>query len=350
MSRNKKLVILLSTVLAVIVISLIFIWMKFGQKLQSYECTNYAMGTYIQQTVYGGKRVEAATAAAKSVGALEDLISWRIDDSDIANLNKAAGTDWIKLDSKTIAILQKSLDVAKKSDGALDITILPISSMWDFGGTNQRVPSADEIKKYIQYVNYNNLRIDQASSTASLKFHYMAVDLGAVGKGAACDEAIAAYKSAGADCGIIAVGGSVGVYGTKSDKSPWHIAVRDPDSKDDQTVAMGTIDLTSGFISTSGSYEKTFTENGVIYHHLLNPKTGYPENNGLVSTTVVCDNGALSDALSTACFILGKEKGEALLKEYNAGGIFIDKNNKVYVTENLKNTFKIAKERYTLAE
>ena len=90
----------------------------------------------------------------------------------------------------------------------------------------------------------------------------MAVDLGAIGKGAACDEAIAAYKSAGAACGIIAVGGSVGVYGTKSDKSPWHIAVRDPNSKDDQSAAMGTIDLTSGFISTSGSYKKCLLKMG----------------------------------------------------------------------------------------
>jgi FAD:protein FMN transferase len=350
MGRNKKLVILLSAVLTLIIISLIFIWVKFGQKAQSYECTNYAMGTYIQQTVYGSKRVEAAAAAAKSVGALEDLISWRIGDSDIANLNKAAGADWIKLDPKTIVLLQKSLDVAKKSEGAFEPTILPISSMWNFGGENQHVPSADDLKKYIKYVNYNNLRIDTASSTASLKYHYMAVDLGAIGKGAACDEAIAAYKANGADCGIIAVGGSVGVYGIKADKSAWHIAVRDPSSGDDQSVAMGTIDLTSGFISTSGPYEKNFTQNGITYHHLLNPKTGYPENNGLISTTVVCENGALSDALSTACFILGKEKGMALLKEYNAGGIFIDNNNKVYVTDNIKNTFTIAKDRYTMAE
>jgi len=350
MGKNRKLVILLSALLAVIVISLIVIWATFGQKVQSYECTNYAMGTYVQQTVYGSKRVEAATAAAKSVGALENLISWRIEGSDVSNLNNASGSNWIKIDAKTVALLQKNLDVAKKSNGALDPTILPVSSMWDFGGTNQRVPSSDEIKKYIKYVDYKNLRIDTANSTASLKNHLMAIDLGASGKGAACDEAVAAYKQAGADFGIIAVGGSVGVYGVKADKSAWHIAVRDPSSADDQSSSMGTIDLTSGFISTSGIYEKDFIKDGVTYHHLLNPKTGYPENNGLISTTVVCDNGALSDALSTACFILGKEKGIALLKEYNAGGVFIDKNNKVYVTENLKSTFKIAKARYTLAE
>lgn len=348
MDKNKKIVLTLSALLAVILVCLVSIWVRYGKRVKSYECTNYAMGTYVQQTVYGKNAQAAATAAAKKIGELENLISWRITDSDIFKLNQASGSDWVKLDARTIALLQKSLDVAKKSDGALEPTILPISSLWDFGGTNQHVPSPDDIKKYIKYVDYNNLRIDETNSTASLKYHYMAVDLGAVGKGAACDEAVAAYRQAGADCGIVAVGGSVGVFGAKADKSAWHIAVRDPRSSETQSASMGTIDLASGFVSTSGTYEKTFTENGVTYHHLLNPKTGYPENNGLISVTVVCDNGALSDALSTACFVLGKEKGTTLLKEYNAAGIFIDTNNRVFVTDNIGNSFKILNEQYNL--
>lgn len=350
MNKKKTLVAMLSAILAVIILVLVFIWIKFGQNAQRYECTNFAMGTYIQQTVYGSKRVQAATAAAKSIGDLENLISWRIGDSDIDRLNQASGSTWTKLNPKTIALLEKSLDVAKKSDGAFDPTILPISSMWDFGGDNQRVPSTDEIKKYLQYVNYNDLRVDKQNSSASLKMHYMAVDFGAIGKGAACDEAVEAYRSAGADSAIIAVGGSVGVYGTKADKSPWNIAVRDPRSSETQSASMGSVSLNTGFVSTSGSYEKVFTQNGVKYHHLLNPKTGYPENNNLVSVTVVCSNGALSDALSTACFILGQEKGMALLKQYNAGGIFIDNNNKVYLTDNLKTSFTISNKQYTLAK
>jgi thiamine biosynthesis lipoprotein len=349
MKKNKKLVILLCAVLAVIVAALIFLWVRYGQNMQSYECTNYAMGTYVQQTVYGKNREAAATAAAKSIGQLEDLISWRIDDSDIAKLNAASGSVWTTLDAKTIALLQTSLDVAEKSNGAFDPTILPITSLWDFGGENQHVPDAADIKKYLSYVNYKNLRIDTKKSSASLKYHYMAVDLGAIGKGAACDEAVAAYRSAGAQSAIIAVGGSVGVYGTKQNGSQWNIAVRDPKSSETNSVAMGTISLASGFVSTSGPYEKNFTKNGVLYHHLLNPKTGYPENNGLISVTVVCSSGALSDALSTACFILGREKGTALLKQYNAEGIFIDSGCRVYVTDGIKDRFRITETLYTLA-
>lgn len=350
MGKNKKTIVLLSALLTVIVALLLFIWIKYGQKAQSYECTNFAMGTYVQQTVYGKNGEAAAKAAAKKIGDLEDLISWRIDGSDISKLNEAAGSDWTKLDAKTIALLQKSLEVAQKSNGAFDPTILPVSSLWDFGGENQQLPTKEEINKYIKYVDYHNLRVNSVDSSASLKLHYMAVDLGGIGKGAACDEAVAAYKQAGADCGIVAVGGSVGVFGTKADRSAWHIAVRDPVSTEEKSTSMGSIDLTSGFVSTSGPYEKNFTKNGVLYHHLLNPSTGYPENNGLISVTVVCDNGALSDALSTACFVLGREKGMALLKAYGANGIFIDNANKVYITENLKNNFKINEKRYTYAD
>ena len=350
MKKDKKLAYLLFAVLIAVIAVLAGIFMKSTQKPQSYECTNYAMGTYVQQTVYGKNAQQAAKAAAQKIGELENLISWRLSDSDISKLNQASGSDWISIDSRTAAILQKSLDVAEKSNGALDPTILPISSLWDFGGENQHLPSKEEIQKYLKYVNYHDLRVNMQESTASLKMHYMAVDLGAVGKGAACDEAVTAYKQAGADSGIIAVGGSIGVFGTKEDGTPWNIAVRDPHSTEAQSTSLGAIDLRSGYVSTSGTYEKHFTKDGVTYHHLLNPKTGYPENNGLVSVTVVCDNGALSDALSTACFVLGREKGTELLKKYNAGGIFITTDNKVYVTQNMESTFKLSDQKYSLVK
>lgn len=346
--RGKKVVTVLSVLLALIVIFLILFWALYGRRALSYECTNYAMGTYIQQTVYGKNREAAAAAAAKSIGELENLISWRMEDSDVAKLNAAAGADWTEIDPRTFSVLKTSLDVAQKSGGAFDPTILPVSSLWDFGGDNQHVPPEREIAEFLPYVDYKNLRVNEADSSASLKSHYMAIDLGGVGKGAACDAAVAAYRKSGADSAVVAAGGSIGVYGTKAAGTPWRIAVRDPKSSDRNT-AMGRLDLREGFVSTSGTYEKQFTENGVTYHHLLNPKTGYPENNGLVSVTVKAKSGALSDALSTACFVLGREKGEALLKEYGAGGIFIDGSNKVYVTQDLKDSFEITDGRYTSA-
>lgn len=349
MIRKKKWVWSLAAAAVFIAVFTVVFFMK-SQRQKPYETASYAMGTYVQQTVYGEKGESAANTADKAIQNLENLISWRIETSDIARLNEASGTDWIGIDSKTVSLLAQSLDIAQKSEGAFDPTILPVSSLWDFGGNNQHVPSQQEIQKYDKYVDYKNLRINEKDSTASLKLHYMAVDLGAIGKGAACDVAVAAYRSAGAGSAIIAVGGSIGTYGKKPDGSPWIVAVRDPETSEQQVGAMGQISMEAGFVSTSGTYEKEFTENGVTYHHLLNPKTGFPENNGLVSVTVTAENGALSDGLSTACFILGKEKGMELLKQYHAGGIFVDSSRHVTVTYNLKNSFKLLNRQYTLAK
>lgn len=347
-AKPPKSVIILSVILAGLVITLAGLWLPRLLPPNSFECTNYAMGAYVQQTVYGSHAEEAASDAIREIMELENLISWRIADSDIQKLNDHAGVDWLTIDDVTFSILEQCLDVAEKSDGAFDPTILPLSALWDFGGDNQHLPDAEQIESSLQYVNYQNLRLDVEEGSASLKYHYMGIDLGAVGKGAACTAAVQAYKDAGADAGIIAVGGSVGVFGTKPDGHLWNIAVRDPESGDDKTQALGSLDLDSGFVSTSGSYERNFVENGVEYHHLLNPKTGYPADTGLVSVTVVHSDGTLSDALSTACFVLGVEKGTALLALYGAEGIFIDKDHGITVTDGLKDRFHLVSENYHL--
>lgn len=345
-TRAKRLVFALSALLFLIAAFLICFWTLYGRHALRYECTNNAMGTYVQQTVYGTNRKEAAAKAAEKIGELENLISLRAEGSDTAKLNEAAGADWVKINPLTLSLLKTGLDVAQKSNGAFDPTMLPVFSLWDFAGENQHVPSADEIRKFLPYVDYRGLRVDENASSASLKRHLMAVSLEGMEAGAACDAAVGAYRQAGADAAVVAVKSSVGVYGVKADRTLWRIAVRGAEA---DTEPVGQISLREGFVSTSRTEDRQFQKNGVTYHHLLNPKTGYPESNGLVSVTVTAKTGALSDALSSACFVAGKEKGEALLRQYDAGGIFIDRSGKVLVTENLKNSFEITNDRYSAA-
>lgn len=351
---SKKTAAILIVLLAGLVGLLIYLWTAYGYRENRYESSSYAMGTLVHQTVYGDGREETAAEAASSVTALENQISWRVESSDIARLNDAAGTEWISLEPETISLLSLCLDVAEKSGGAFDPTILPVSRLWDFDGESPAVPEADRIQTYLSYVNYKNLRINEEDNTASLRNYYMAVDLGAAGKGAGCDAVLDVYKASSLSAGIVAVGGSVGMYGTKPDGSLWSIAVRNPYSDEDGESTMGTLELSGGFVSTSGSYEKNFTQDGVTYHHLLDPKTGTSVENDLVSVTVVCSNGenqgALSDLLSTACFVLGEEEGRELLKEYSAEGIFIRKDRSVFVTEGLRDSFQIVLEGYSYAE
>lgn len=341
----KRLTLVLGAVLLVLIL-VIALFPLLDSVGKPYEVTTYAMGSYVQQSVYGDNSEEAAVAAADAIQALENEISWRVSGSDVQKLNNAAGKDWVELNSDTMEILEIAQDVAERSGGAFDVTIAPISRLWDFDSERQEVPDIDTIDALLPNVGYEFLRLDTEENTASLKNLDNAVDLGGVGKGAACDAAIEAYAETGAEAAIVSVGGSVGVWGQKDSGADWSIAVRDPNSDG----ALGALSIESGFLATSGSYEKCFTQDGKTYHHLLDPETGYPAETGLVSVTVLCDNGARADALATACFVLGLEEGQALLESYNAEGIFISTDNVITVTDGLQDRFTLTADGYTIAE
>lgn len=291
--------------------------------------TTFSMGSYVQQTVYGANAIENARLAANAVAELEDLISWR-KEGDVAALNRNAGGDFLTVDPRTEEVLTTALSVCEKSGGALDVTIAPVSRLWDFD-ENPHLPEAGMIRRFLEKVDYTALSLP-GDGAAALRYYDTALDLGAVGKGAACDAAVAAYRDTGVTRAVVAVGGSIGLYGEKPFHEPWQVAVRDPFGEG----SLGTLSLTGGFVSTSGDYEKFFYEDGKKYHHILDPATGYPAESGLSGVTVVSEGGALSDALSTACFVLGAEEGARLLKEFQAEGVFVTTDRKIYVTAGLR--------------
>ena len=303
--------------------------------------TTFAMGSYVQQTLYGARGEAAAAAGAAAVQETEALLSWRVEGSDIFHLNEHAGEELISVDPFTAQVLRTALSVCEESDGAFDITIGPVSRLWDFDG-EPHVPSDDQIQKFLSMVDHTALAVLD-DDTAALRRYNTALDLGAVGKGAACDAAMAAYKETGLTRGIIAVGGSVGLYGTKPLHRPWVVAIRDPFTGG----TLGELHLKEGFISTSGSYEKTFEESGQTYHHLLDPATGYPaQRDDLVSVTVVSGGGALSDALSTACFVLGTEASLPVLQQFDAEAVFVTGDARVLVTAGLAESFELTDRAY----
>lgn len=341
MKRRQKELLCIGLGAAVLIVGLTLLVLS-GNR--GHTVTTFSMGSYVQQTVYGKNREEAAKSAASAVQKLENLISWRVENSDIFRLNEEAGKEFISIDSETESILSAALEVCEASGGAFDVTIAPVSRLWDFD-ENPHVPDSALLEKFAKKVDYQTLSLP-GDGTAALRKLDTALDLGAVGKGAACDAAVDAYEESGAEYGIVAVGGSVGVYGQKPWGKPWTVAVRDP--KGDGTL--GTVALMEGFVSTSGSYEKRFTEGGVAYHHILDPETGYPAESGLVSVTVKSGSGVLSDALSTACFVLGLEKSLPLLEKFDAQAVFINENDNIYVTEGWKEDFALTSSDYTLEE
>lgn len=345
---NKRKILLMAGIALVVILLALSIVINLGST--AYEATTYSMGSYVTQRVYGNEREDTAKEVANNIAKLDDMISWRIENSDIERLNIEAGGEFVDVGQMTYNLLELSKDVSELSDGAFDVTIAPLSRLWDFDRGDDFVPDEKLISELLPHVNYKNILLDDGK--AALKTSMTMVDLGSIGKGAACDVAIETYKKSKISRAIVAVGGSVGVYGSKSFGADWNIAVRTP--KPNTAETMGELSISEGFISTSGSYEKGFEQSGELYHHILDPKTGFPVKNELISVTVLSGSGALSDALSTAGFVLGLEDGMALLEEYDAEGIFITEDSKVFLTNGFSDEtdgkFKIIDNSYVLAE
>ena len=352
---------------------------------QEYSKTDFVMSTVLSEKIYGTKDV--TQDIKEELDKLEkDQLSWREDHSVVSKINADAQKGIkTKLDSDMTSWVEDSLELAKRSNGAFDPTIGRLTRLWNIEGDNPKVPSKQEIKNTLEDTGYTKIHLEKVESqnTANTKKNVdkdikyntaknketsedtsqntntnesvssiyigdkCTLDLGAVGKGIACDVVQDYLKKQKEVSGaVIAVGGSILLYGSKADGSDWNVAVQNPRGQDGE--AMGVLSLSGTTnVSTSGDYEKYFMQDGKRYHHILDPSTGYPADSGLISVTIVSDSGLLSDGLSTACFVLGKEKGQKLLETYGAEGIFIDQNKKVTVTKGLKDKFTILNEEYT---
>lgn len=312
--------ILLSALAVIAAIAIIVSVIIIDKRKEEYPAdtkNSVAMGTIVTVKVYGEKAAAHTDSISKMVSSVENVISRKIETSPVSVLNKTGKTD----NEMVSALLETCLGVSEDSGGVFDVSIGEVSSLWDFDSEKNIVPEEKDIKAALKTVDYTKIKLDGSSVSIA---DNQQIDLGAVGKGYACDVIKAYLKEAGVDGAVVSVGGSILAYGKRNDNGDkWRIAVRDPDN---ESGYIGTVLLDEGFVSTSGDYEKYFEKDGKRYHHILNAKTGYPAESDLRSVTVVCDSGALSDALSTACFILGEEKSQSLLAKYGASAVFIDKD------------------------
>lgn len=319
-------------------------------EVQQYTNTDFAMGTVISQTVYTSGEDKTAGYVKRLEEIENDLISWRIEGSEIDKVNQSAGKEeGIEVSEKTAGYLAQTLILSEKSGGKLDPTIGKLTRLWNIDGedSKEEIPDQKEIENLLKDIGYE--RIIQNDRNVTMERN-VSLDFGAVGKGIGCDEIDRLLKEDDAVEGaVISVGGSILTYGEKEDGEPWTVAIADPRSEEGNYL--GTLGIEGEkFISTSGDYEKYFIKDGERYHHILDPDTGYPAKSGLISTTVVCDSGLLSDGLSTACFILGREKAFHLLEEYGAEGILVDEDKNVYVTEGLKSSFILMADGYQMSQ
>lgn len=291
-----------------------------------------AMDTAMRLTVYGQGAGEAAGLARERVLELEALLSVTDENSDICAANRNGGG---VLHADTAALLERALALCGETGGALDVSIYPVVRAWGFTTGAYRVPEEAELAALLERVDYTRISLEGTVLTLP---EGMELDLGAVAKGWTGDRLMELLRREGITSAIVELGGNVQALGSKPDGSPWRVAVQAPDG----SGYAGALEITDCAAVTSGGYQRYFEQDGETYCHIIDPAGGRPARSGLASVTVVAEEGAAADALSTALFVLGRERGEALWRE--RGGfecVFIGEDGSVAVTQGLEGRFSL---------
>ena len=279
---------------------------------------------------------------------IEQAFSVNLSDSAVSQINQSAGITPVIVPQEVIYVLQEALRIAERTGGAFDPTIGPLVNLWDIGGDNSQVPSQQAIDHARSLVDWRLVEIDSQRGTVYLPKQGMALDLGGIAKGYAADELVAIAQEAGIQQALFDLGGNIYAFGTKADGTPWRVGVKDPAQPGGSpALALAVQDRS---VVTSGMYERFFEQEGIRYHHILNPATGYPVWNDIQSVTIVSKSSLLADALSTSVFVLGREKGLALLESEDAEGVIIGEDNLVYPTSGIADQLSVVTSSYQLAD
>lgn len=298
----------------------------------------FAMDTFVSAKVKGFAAKDAAGGISTLVRELDSKqLSRYTSGSEISRINSEAET---VLSDEVRDYITELLEVGKMSGGKFDIALGAVSDLWSFNDS-PRVPSTDELTEALSRSGSDKLSL---SGNTLTRADGCIVDLGSAGKGIALDKVKSYLSDKKISSAVVSVGGSVLLYG----KGSFNVGVRDPWGEAGRSVM--TVRLGAGCVSTSGSYERCFEQGGKRYHHILDPDTGLPVENGLVSVTVISDSGLLSDALSTACFVLGAEGGAKLAAKYGCEAIFITEDKKVICTDGIKPNVTVLADGYTVVE
>lgn len=274
------------------------------------EASEYfeAMDTFMSVKVYDTDKTKAEDAARgvrELIQQLDSQLSARNETGEIGILNSQKSA---VLSDENYKLIKTAIDYSVLTEGAFDISIFPLVKLWGFGDAPS-VPRSEDIEETLKYIDYTGIVLGQ-DNTVTLS-EGQSIDLGAIAKGYAADRAVSYLKEQGIESAILSLGGNVYCLGRKNGNDSWNIAVEDP--TDDRNY-LCTIKLTEKAVVTSGGYLRQFTEDGKVYHHILDPKTGYPAGAADTGVTIICQSSTLADALSTGCFVMGREKAFELWK------------------------------------
>ena len=297
--------------------------------------TFFAMDTVMDFTIYGESGL--IDQSESLIASLESLVSVTDTGSELYAINQTgSGT----LTGKASSLMEQALEICRRTDGALDSSIYPIVRAWGFTTGSYQVPDEAEIQALLPLVDYRKIQYDAAAGDVTLP-EGMKIDLGSVAKGYAGQLVAQMLREHGVKSALLSLGGNVQTVGAKPDGSPWQIGIKDPQGED----AMMVLSVEDQAVVTSGGYERYFEQDGQTYWHIMDPSTGHPADSGLISVTIVGDEGVVCDGLSTALFVMGLEKAADLWAQSgDFEAVFVTASGEVYITEGLRDRFALTEQ------
>ena len=297
--------------------------------------TFFAMDTVMDFTIYGESGL--IDQSESLIASLESLVSVTDTGSELYAINQTgSGT----LTGKASSLMEQALEICRRTDGALDLSIYPIVRAWGFTTGSYQVPDEAEIQALLPLVDYRKIQYDAADGDVTLPVG-MKIDLGSVAKGYAGQLVAQMLREHGVQSALLNLGGNVQTVGAKPDGSPWQIGIKDPQGED----AMMVLSVEDQAVVTSGGYERYFEQDGQTYWHIMDPSTGHPADSGLISVTIVGDEGVVCDGLSTALFVMGLEKAADLWAQSgDFEAVFVTASGEVYITEGLRDRFALTEQ------
>ena len=297
--------------------------------------TFFAMDTMMDFTIYGESGL--IDQSESLIASLESLVSVTDTGSELYAINQTgSGT----LTGKASSLMEQALEICRRTDGALDLSIYPIVRAWGFTTGSYQVPDEAEIQALLPLVDYRKIQYDATDGDVTLPVG-MKIDLGSVAKGYAGQLVAQMLREHGVQSALLNLGGNVQTVGAKPDASPWQIGIKDPQGED----AMMVLSVEDQAVVTSGGYERYFEQDGQTYWHIMDPSTGHPADSGLISVTIVGDEGVVCDGLSTALFVMGLEKAADLWAQSgDFEAVFVTASGEVYITEGLRDRFALTEQ------
>lgn len=306
--------------------------------------SNFKFDTMVSLSLITNQDGDLLIKAYDEMDRIESLLSAH-DESSIVSTFNSMDKGSLDIPEEVAKIIQKSIYYSKISNGQFDITVYPLVQLWGIGTEDAKVPSDEDLHEVLSLVGYEQLKLDGLS--LSKNSGQLQIDLGGIAKGYATDQLVEFLKVEGISNGYIDLGGNLYMMGTKEDGQPWVAGIQDP--VDDRGNYIVSLEVEDKSIVTSGPYERYFEEDGVRYHHILDPSTGYPVENGLSGVSIISDYSIDGDALSTAVFALGLDDGLKLLNSLEGiDGLLITKEKVIYMTDDFDYNLKLTDDSYKL--